>query len=102
MLVHDMPALSLEGTDPEAKRAEIKSYFQRCYRRYESLFGVMAEESAYFQKADSLRHLLIFYYGHTAVFFINKLKLFKLIDDRTDSQVVTPLAMCRVTMRRRA
>ncbi|MDD2450737.1 MAG: 5-histidylcysteine sulfoxide synthase [Sulfurovum sp.] len=70
----------LGGTDAEAKRQEIKSYFQLCYRRYESLFEVISEESAYFRKADPLRHPLIFYYGHTAVFFINKLKFAKLID----------------------
>jgi hypothetical protein len=30
-------------------------------------------EKAYFKRADKLRHPLIFYYGHTAVFFMNKL-----------------------------
>lgn len=75
---------TLHGTDTEAKRKEIKSYFQYCYKRYESLFTLVSHEEAYFQKADSLRHPILFYYGHTATFFINKLKLAKVIDTRID------------------
>lgn len=75
---------TLHGTDPEAKRKEIKEYFQRCYRRYESLFRMVVDKNAYFQKADPLRHPIIFYYGHTATFFINKLNLAKIIDERID------------------
>ncbi|MFT7880084.1 MAG: 5-histidylcysteine sulfoxide synthase [Sulfurimonas sp.] len=83
----------LTGRDVESKRHEIKSYFQSCYRRYESLFEVISDEDAYFQKADPLRHPLIFYYGHTAVFFINKFKLAKLIDDRVDSHLESIFAV---------
>ena len=75
---------TLTGTDTKVKRREIKEYFHSCYRRYESLFRLVADEKAYFQKADPLRHPIIFYYGHTATFFINKLKLAKIIDARID------------------
>ena len=75
---------TLHGTDSELKRQEIKEYFQYCYKRYESLFYIIADEKAYFQKADKLRHSIIFYYGHTATFFINKFKLAKIIDERID------------------
>ena len=83
----------LTGIDVEAKRQEIKSYFQFCYRRYESLFEVISDDAAYFQKADPLRHPLIFYYGHTAVFFINKLKFAKLIDEGVESQLESIFAV---------
>jgi len=73
---------TLQGTDIEQKRQDIKVYFQTCYKRYESLFTLVSDERAYFQKADPLRHPIIFYYGHTATFFINKLKLAKIIDER--------------------
>jgi len=73
---------TLYGTDPEKKRQEIKAYFQACYKRYESLFTLVSDERAYFQKADPLRHPILFYYGHTATFFINKFKLAKMIDTR--------------------
>lgn len=78
---------TLQGTDPEAKRQEIKVYFQDCYKRYESLFDLVSDEKAYYQKADPLRHPIIFYYGHTATFFINKLILAKIIDTRVDPEL---------------
>ncbi|MDQ1325977.1 MAG: hypothetical protein QG564_1101 [Campylobacterota bacterium] len=77
----------LVGNDSEKKRQEIKTYFHMCYKRYESLFDVVSDEKAFYQKADPLRHPIIFYYGHTAVFFINKLKLAKLIDKRIDAKL---------------
>ena len=84
---------TLTGSDSESKRQEIKAYFQTCYRRYESLFTLVADESAYFQKADPLRHPIIFYYGHTATFFINKLKLAKIIDTRIDPKLESIFAV---------
>lgn len=84
---------TLYGTDPEQKRKEIKSYFQRCYKRYESLFHIVADESAYFQKSDPLRHPIIFYYGHTATFFINKFKLASIIDECIDSNLESIFAV---------
>ena len=84
---------TLTGRDSDLKRQEIKTYFQFCYKRYESLFNLVANESAYFQKADSLRHPIIFYYGHTATFFINKLKLAKIIDERLDPKLESIFAV---------
>ncbi len=75
---------TLTGKNPEEKRQEIKNYFQFCYQRYESLFHLISDRKAYFQKADPLRHPIIFYYGHTATFFINKLKLANIIETRID------------------
>lgn len=86
-----IPALG--GLDPELKRQEIKAYFQETYKRYESLFNIVADEKAYFQKADTLRHPIIFYYGHTATFFINKFKLAKIIDKRVDPKLESIFAV---------
>jgi len=84
---------TLHGSNPEQKRKEIKDYFQACYRRYESLFNIVSDEQAYYKKADSLRHPIIFYYGHTATFFINKFKLAKMIDDRIDPKLESIFAV---------
>ena len=84
---------TLHGVDPEQKRKEIKAYFQFCYKRYESLFNIVSDERAYYQKADPLRHPIIFYYGHTATFFINKFKLAKIIDERIDPQLESIFAV---------
>ena len=84
---------TLHGDNPEVKRKEIKAYFQMCYKRYESLFALVSNEKAYFQKADPLRHPIIFYYGHTATFFVNKLKLAKIIDQRINPKLESIFAV---------
>ena len=66
----------------EEKRKEILAYFQQSFDRYESLFSLLKSDDAYYQRPEKLRHPLIFYYGHTATFFINKLVQAKLINDR--------------------
>ncbi len=84
---------TLQGSDPEVKRQEIKAYFQYCYKRYESLFDMVTDKEAYFKKADHLRHPIIFYYGHTATFFINKFILAKMIDERIDPELESIFAV---------
>ena len=81
-IIRDMQTIPLSGTSSEQKRQEIKTYFNQTWRLYESLFEVINNEPAYFKKAEPLRHPLIFYFGHTASFYINKLKLGKLIEQR--------------------
>lgn len=72
--------VNLAHGDPEAKREEIRRYFHETYDAYEALFETLADKAAYTKRADPLRHPLIFYYGHTAVFFMNKLVLAKRVD----------------------
>ncbi len=72
----------LKGDDPEAKREEIRRYFHDTFDAYEALFEVMVSDESFYRRAAPLRPPLIFYYGHTAVFFINKLVLGKLLERR--------------------
>ncbi len=72
----------LTGNDAELKRREIRDYFHATYDRYEQLFELLASDEAYYRKPIPLRHPLIFYLGHTATFFINKLILAGLLKDR--------------------
>jgi len=74
----------LAGSDVEAKRQEIADYFNATWSKYESLFDTISDDRAYYQKAIPLRHPLIFYFGHTATFFVNKLVLAGLIDSRVN------------------
>lgn len=76
----------LLGNDAEAKREEIHGYFVSTFNRYEQLFEILACEQAYFIKPISLRHPLIFYLGHTATFFINKLILAGLLHERINPE----------------
>ncbi|NMP27636.1 5-histidylcysteine sulfoxide synthase [Rahnella sp. SAP-1] len=85
--------LLLSGGDVEQKRNEILSYFKQTWELYESLFDCLVDERGYFTKAISLRHPLIFYYGHTATFYINKLMAAGLIDQRIDDHIEAMLAI---------
>ncbi|MBK6896651.1 MAG: 5-histidylcysteine sulfoxide synthase [Alphaproteobacteria bacterium] len=85
--------VNLHGADPEAKRREILEYFEKSFTLYESLFECLNGEEAFYARANTLRHPLIFYYGHTSVLFINKLNVAKLIDKRIDPRLESMLAI---------
>lgn len=59
-----------------ASREDILNYFNNTWTLTELLFAGLKTEKAYYQPPyHQLRHPLIFYYGHTAVLFVNKLRL---------------------------
>lgn len=72
----------LNDDDAESKRAEILRYFLATFDIDEALLEVLKYDETFYLRADPLRHPLIFYFGHTAVFYINKLILAQLIDRR--------------------
>ncbi|NDC55044.1 MAG: SAM-dependent methyltransferase, partial [Planctomycetia bacterium] len=76
--------LLLSGADPEAKRAELRRYFHQTCELYERLFALVREDASYYERHEPLRHPLIFYYGHPAVFYVNKLTAGRLIQARID------------------
>ena len=78
--------VNLSKGDPKTKRQEILEYFDKTYSLYEELFAVIASDEGYFYKAERLRHPLIFYYGHTATFYMNKLILAGLIPNHVNEK----------------
>ncbi len=85
--------LLLSGSDSEQKRQEILNYFTQTWELYESLFDCLSDDRAWFNKAISLRHPLIFYFGHTATFYINKLMAGQYLDRRIDANIEAMLAI---------
>jgi 5-histidylcysteine sulfoxide synthase/putative 4-mercaptohistidine N1-methyltranferase len=85
--------LVLSGNDPEAKRQEILDYFHNTFTLYEKLFECLNSDEAFYVRANPLRHPLIFYYGHTAVFFINKLNVAGLLHRRLDPRIESAVAI---------
>lgn len=85
--------LLLSGGSIDQKRQEILEYFNQTWSLYESLFDCLADEKAYYTKAISLRHPLIFYYGHTATFYINKMMAGGLLDNRVDDSIEAMMAI---------
>ena len=83
----------LAGDDPEQKRSQILDYFHATCDRYERLFEVLSCDEAYYVKPITLRHPLIFYFGHTATFFINKLVLAGLVEQRINAKFESMFAI---------
>ena len=63
----------LNQGDANAKREEIRQYFHATYSLDEQLYETLTAEQAFYMRPEPLRHPLIFYLGHTASFYINKL-----------------------------
>lgn len=73
---------ALEATDLAALRRGVREAFEVTWDRYQNLFDVLSGDEAYYGKPIPLRHPLIFYFGHTATFFVNKLVLAGLLEGR--------------------
>jgi len=77
-----MYPISLDGQSVEQKRQEIKAYFNNTFDLFEKIFELLKDESVFYKKSEPTRHPMIFYFGHTATFFINKLINMKIIKER--------------------
>lgn len=74
-------------------REDIRRYFHDTFSLYESLFECLNGDEAFYARANTLRHPLIFYYGHTAVFFINKLNVAGLVNERVCPRIESLVAI---------
>lgn len=74
-------------------RKQIRSYFHETADLYEGLFKTLKSEEAFYVKPIHLRHPLIFYYGHTNTFFVNKLVLAGLLTKRVNPQFESMFAV---------
>ncbi len=83
----DTRTIVLNQGDPEEKREEIRRYFHQTWEIDEALIETLKYHETFYRRADPLRHPLIFYFGHTSVFFVNKLIIAKLIDRAGQRQV---------------
>lgn len=78
----DIRTIDLLNGDPVEKKAEIRNYFLKTWELDEKLYSQLKSDDVFYKRGDSLRHIILFYLGHTAVFFVNKLFLAKLINKR--------------------
>ena len=79
--LHTLP-VTLTGNDVDKKREEIREYFHKTYDLFEDLFTTFVDESVFYEQPEDTRHPLIFYFGHTATFFVNKFMVAQVIDNR--------------------
>jgi 5-histidylcysteine sulfoxide synthase len=90
---HFNRSIDLSNHEKPVTREEILAYFHQTSDLYESLFQTLKNDDAYYVKPIHLRHPLIFYYGHTNTFFINKLILAGLITKRVNPQFESMFAV---------
>lgn len=83
----------LNGSDVPATREAIRTYFLSTFNRYEQLFETLVSEESYQKQPIALRHPLIFYFGHTATFYVNKLLLAGLLSKRINPKFESMFAV---------
>jgi len=83
----------LNSGTPEQKRAEIRDYFHKSYSIDEQLYDTLSDDDAFYLRPEPLRHPLVFYLGHTAAFYINKLIVAKIITDRVNPRFESMFAI---------
>ena len=85
--------IHLKNGTSEEKRNEIREYFLKTWTLHEKLYSQLASDEVFYHRGDPLRHILLFYLGHTASFFINKLFLAKAIDSRINPEIESTFAI---------
>jgi len=91
--LRDTRTVVLDQGDPEEKREEIRRYFHQTYDIDEALIETLKYHETFYRRADPLRHPLIFYFGHTSVFYVNKLIIAKLIQERVNPRLESMFAV---------
>jgi 5-histidylcysteine sulfoxide synthase/putative 4-mercaptohistidine N1-methyltranferase len=85
--------INLSTGTVEEKREEIKKYFIQTYELDEKLFELLKDEKCIYKQPNRLRHPLIFYFGHTATFFVNKLTLANILTSRVNKDFESKFAI---------
>ena len=70
----------------KVEKKELKNYFINTWQLTEILFSSIKEEGTYYINPDSRRHPLIFYFGHVAALYINKLRIAGLFNEKINSK----------------
>jgi 5-histidylcysteine sulfoxide synthase len=84
--LESLPPIRLDNCSQEA----IINYFQNAWKLEDILMKSIVEENTFYLNPDALRNPLIFYLGHSAVFYINKLISVNLLEKRinTDYEIL--------------
>jgi hypothetical protein len=56
-----------------ATRADVLAYFRNTWALTDTLFSALATDASFYMVPDKLRRPLIFYFGHPAALYINKM-----------------------------
>lgn len=84
MQTMEAKTIDLRSGSPEDKRREIRDYFLKTWEIDDRLYTQLKSDEIFYHRGDPLRHIILFYLGHTAAFYINKLVLTKLVAQRVN------------------
>jgi len=76
-----------------AKREELRRYFHQTSELYDGLFALIRDDASYYERYEPLRHPLIFYFAHPAVFYVNKLTAGRHLPERLDPVLEAMMAV---------
>ena len=77
-------SVRLDGADEVQVRHELRHYFHQSYDLFESLFELLKSDEVFYRQSEPTRHPMIFYFGHTAIFYINKLVASGVLKERVN------------------
>lgn len=80
--IKGIKTLVLNQGTPSELREKVRHYFHLTFTIDEKLYDLIARDEGFYLRADPLRHPLVFYLGHTAVFYINKLNIACIVNKR--------------------
>jgi 5-histidylcysteine sulfoxide synthase/putative 4-mercaptohistidine N1-methyltranferase len=83
----------LNQGDADEKRETIRQYFHDTFSLDEQLYETLAWEKAFYLRPEPLRHPLIFYLGHTAAFYVNKLIVARITNRRINPRFESMFAI---------
>ncbi len=82
------------AADPvAAKREELRAYFHRTCEIDDRLFALVRNDDAFYVRHEPLRHPPIFYLGHPATFYVNKLYVARWFKTRIDPRMEAMMAV---------
>ncbi|CAA6804301.1 MAG: Glutamate synthase [NADPH] large chain (EC [uncultured Sulfurovum sp.] len=85
--------VTLTGTSIEQKREEIRKYFLESFSLFEKIFELLKDDAVFYKQSEPTRQPMIFYFGHTATFYINKLILAGVITKRINPEFESMFAI---------
>ncbi|MCK9309799.1 MAG: 5-histidylcysteine sulfoxide synthase [Candidatus Cloacimonetes bacterium] len=83
----------LNQGSPEELRDKVLHYFHQTFNIEDKLYESIAHDAGFYLRADPLRHPIVFYLGHTAVFYINKLNIARIISKRINPEYESMFAV---------
>lgn len=57
----------------KSSREDVLAYFENTWALTDSLFSALRDDSVFYSVPDKLRRPLIFYFGHPAALYVNKM-----------------------------